>query len=75
MGEWKMNVTLRMRGNLRTEINQFAEREKRSLSNLASILLEWSFEELKSAGSTTKLLGRSAKRFNALARDKRLRNG
>jgi len=75
MGEWKMNVTLRMRGNLRTEINQFAEREKRSLSNLASILLEWSFEELKSSGSTTKLLGRSAKRFNTLTRDKRLRNG
>ena len=55
MGEWKMNVTLRVRGDLRTEIIQFAERERRSLSSLAAILLEWSFERLKSAGSTTKL--------------------
>jgi hypothetical protein len=42
----------------------FAEREKRSLGNLDAILLEWSFEQLKAAGSTTKLLGQSAKRLN-----------
>jgi len=75
MGEWKMNVTARMRGDLRIEITQFAEREKRSLSSLASILLEWSFEQLKSAGSTTKLLGRSANRLNGLTRDRRFRDG
>jgi len=44
MGESKMNVSLRMRGDLRTEIIQFATRERRSLSGLAAILLEWSFE-------------------------------
>jgi hypothetical protein len=31
----------------------FVEREKRSLGNLATILLEWSYEQLKEAGSTT----------------------
>jgi hypothetical protein len=75
MGEWKMRVTLRMRGSLRAEIIQFAEQEKRSLSSLAAILLEWSFEQLKAAGSTTKLLGRSAKRLNKLTRDRRLKHG
>ncbi len=75
MGESKMNVTLRMREDLRTEIIQFAARERRSLSGLAAILLEWSVERLKTAGSTTKLLGHSAKRFTKLTRDRRLRDG
>ena len=75
MGESKMNVSLRMRGDLRTEIIQFAAREKRSLSGLAAILLEWSFERLKTAGSTTKLLGHSEKRLTKLTRDRRLRDG
>ena len=75
MGEWKIAVTLRMRGDLRAEMIAFAEREKRSLGNLAVILLEWSFEQLKAAGSTTKLLGRSAKRLNKLTRDRRLKHG
>ena len=75
MGEWKIAVTLRMRGDLRSEMIAFAEREKRSLGNLAVILLEWSFEQLKAAGSTTKLLGRSAKRLNKLTRDRRLKHG
>ena len=75
MGEWKIPVTLRMRGDLRTEMISFAEREKRSLGNLAVIPLEWSFEQLKAAGSTTKLLGRSAKRLNKLTRDRRLKHG
>jgi len=64
-----------MRGDLRAEMIAFAEREKRSLANLAAILLEWSFEQLKAAGSTTKLSGRNAKRLNKLTRDRRLRNG
>jgi hypothetical protein len=53
----------------------FAEQEKRSLGNLAAILSEWSFEQLKAAGSTTKLLGRSAKRLNKLTSDRRLKHG
>ena len=75
MGEWKIAFTLRMRGDLRAEMIAFAEREKRSLGNLAAILLEWSFEQLKAAGSTTKLLGRSAKLLNKLTRDRTFRNG
>jgi hypothetical protein len=75
MGEWKMAVTLRIRGDLRAETIALAEQEKRSLGNLAAILLEWSFEQLKAAGSTTKLLGRSAKRLNKLTRDRRLKHG
>jgi len=75
MGEWKIAATLRMRGELRAEMIAFAEQQKRSLGNLAAILLEWSFEQLKAAGSTTKLLGRSAKRWNKLTRDRRLKHG
>ena len=75
MGEWKIAVTLRMRGDLRAEMIAFAEREKRSLGNLAAILLEWSFEQLKAAGSTTRLFGQSAKRLNKLTRDRRLKHG
>jgi hypothetical protein len=74
MGEWKTAATLRMRGDLRAEMIAFAEREKRSLGNLAAILLEWSFEQLNAAGSTTKLLGCSAKRLNKLTCDRRFRN-
>jgi hypothetical protein len=75
MGEWKIAVTLRMRGDLRAEMIAFAEREKRSLGNLAAILLEWSFEQLKAAGSTTRLFGESAKRLNKLTWDRRLKHG
>lgn len=75
MGEWKISVTLRIRGDLRTEMIAFAEREKRSLGGLAAILLEWSFEQLKAAGNTTRLFGQSAKRLNRLMRDRRFRDG
>ena len=75
MGEWKRSVTLRMRNDLRTEMIAFAEQEKRSLGGLAAILLEWSFEQLKAAGNTTRLFGQSAKRLNRLMRDRRFKNG
>jgi hypothetical protein len=64
-----------MRNDLRTEMIAFAEREKRSLGGLAAILLEWSFEQLKAAGNTTRLFGQSAKRLNRLMRDRRFRDG
>lgn len=75
MGEWKIAVTLRMRGDLRAEMIALAGQEKRSLGNLAAILLEWSFEQLKAAGSTTRLFGQSAKRLSKLTRDRRLKHG
>jgi len=71
----KINVALRLRRDLRAEMIMFAEQEKRSLGNLGAILLEWSFEQLKAAGSTTRLFGQSAKRLNRLTRDRRLKNG
>jgi len=75
MGVWKVAVTLRMRVDLRAEMIAFAEGEKRSLGNLGAILLEWSFEQLKAAGSTTRLFGQSAKRLNKLTSDRRLKDG
>jgi len=75
MGEWKIAVTLRMRGDLAGRNDCLAEREKRSFGNLAAILLEWSFEQLKAADSTTRLFGQSAKRLNKLTRDRRLKHG
>jgi hypothetical protein len=71
MGEWKVQVSFRVRGDLRAEMIQFAETERRSLGNLGAILLEWSFERLKAAGCTSKLFGRSRGRLNEITRDKR----
>jgi hypothetical protein len=75
VGEWKIPVTLRMRGDLRAEMIALAEQEKRSLGNLAAILLEWNFKQLKAAGSTTRLFGQGAKRLSKLNRDRRLKHG
>jgi len=49
MGEWKAQLSLRVR-------QAFAAREKRKLGNLAELILEWVFEQLKTAGSTQDLL-------------------
>ncbi len=71
MGAWKVSVSLRIRENLREEMIQFAKSEKRSFGNLGATLLEWSFEKLKAAGSTSELFGRSSKRLNNVTRDRR----
>ena len=56
MGEWKAPLSLRVRQALRTDIEALAAREKRSLSNIGELLLEWGIEQLKAAGSTDRLL-------------------
>jgi hypothetical protein len=56
MGEWKASVTVRVQPALRAELWQFAARERRSLGNIGATLLEWAFEQLKTAGSTERLL-------------------
>jgi hypothetical protein len=56
MGEWKAQISLRIRQALRTELEEFAAREKRKLGNVGEVLLEWSFEQLKAAGSIDRLL-------------------
>ena len=56
MGEWKAQISLRVRQALRSELEQFAARERRKLGNITELILEWAFEQLKSAGSTERLL-------------------
>jgi len=56
MGEWKAQISLRVRQVLRADLEQFAARERRKLGNLTELVLEWAFEQLKVAGSTDRLL-------------------
>jgi len=56
MGESKAQVSIRVRQELRTELEKFATRERRKLGNIGEVLLEWAFEQLKAAGSTERLL-------------------
>ena len=56
MGEWKAQLSLRVRQDLRRELEAFAEKERRKLGNVAEVILEWGFEQLKTAGSVDRLL-------------------
>jgi len=56
MGEWKAPISLRVRRDLRAELEEFAALEKRTLGNIGELILEWGFEQLKRAGSTERLL-------------------
>ncbi len=56
MGEWKAPLSLRVRRDLRTALEEIAARDKRSLGNLGEVLLEWSFQQLQLVGSTERLL-------------------
>lgn len=56
MGEWKAQISLRVRQALRMELEEIAVRERRKLGNLGELVLEWGFEQLKEAGSTERLL-------------------
>jgi hypothetical protein len=56
MGEWKAQISLRVRQALRAELEAFAARERRKLGNITELILEWAFEQLKAAGSTERLL-------------------
>ena len=56
MGEWKAQLSLRVRQALRAELEEFAARERRKLGNVAEVILEWGFEQLKASGSIDRLL-------------------
>ena len=56
MGEWKAQLSLRVRQDLRRELEAFAEKERRKLGNVGEVILEWGFEQLKTAGSLDRLL-------------------
>ena len=62
MGVWKAQLSLRVRQELRRELEEFAAKERRTLGNLGEILLEWAFEQLKLAGNTTRLFNREMPR-------------
>jgi len=38
------------------KLEAFAEKERRKLGNVAEVILEWGFEQLKMAGSVDRLL-------------------
>ena len=56
MGEWRVQVSVRVSQETRAELEKHAAREKRTLANFGAVLLEWSFEQLKTVGSTERLL-------------------
>jgi len=56
MGEWKVQISVRVSQALRAELERCAAAEKRTLANFGAVLLEWAFEQLKAAGSTGRLL-------------------
>ena len=56
MGEWKAQISMRVRQALRIELEEIAAREHRKLGNLTELLLEWSSRQLREAGSTEELL-------------------
>jgi len=56
MGEWKAQISIRVRQDLRRELQGVAERERRNLSNVADALLEWSALQLRVAGSVERLM-------------------
>ncbi len=56
MGEWKAQISMRVRQELRRELEEFASRDRRKLGNLTELLVEWGWEQLKEAGSTERLL-------------------
>ena len=56
MGEWRVQISVRVSQETRAELEKYAGREKRTLANFGAVLLEWSFEQLKAVGSTEQLL-------------------
>ncbi len=56
MGEWKAPLSLRVRQDLRREMEDFAVKERRKLGNLGELIIEWAFAQLKAAGSVDRLL-------------------
>ena len=56
MGEWKAPLSLRVRQELRRQLEEAAAKERRTLANVGELLLEWASEQLKVAGSIDRLL-------------------
>jgi len=63
VGEWKAPLSLRVRQELRGQLEQVAAKERRTLGNLGELLLEWAYEQLKIAGSIDRLYNVQLPRF------------
>ncbi len=74
MGEWKINLSLRVLPETRREMDAFAAREQRTLSNLATVLLQWAFEKLKAAGSVHELMHGKEMRLKPRKRHEKIRS-
>lgn len=71
MGEWKAQISLRVRQALRIELEEIATREHRKLGNIAELLIEWGCQQLKEAGSTEELLQSGIRLRDELVRQRR----
>ena len=69
MGEWRIQVSVRVSPALRAELEKYAAKERRSLGNFGAVILEWAFEQLKAAGSTERLLKYKIRRPSAKMAD------
>jgi len=56
VGEWNVQVSVRVSQETRNELEKFAAAEKRTLANFGAVLLEWGFEQWKVLGSTERLM-------------------
>jgi len=56
MGELKAQISLRVRQDLRRDMEQFADKERRKLGNVGETLLEWAWAQLQVVGSIDRLL-------------------
>jgi len=56
MGEWKAQLSLRVRQALGAVLERFVPREMQKLGYVSQVILEWRFEQLKAAGSIDRLL-------------------
>jgi len=56
MGEWRVQVSVRVSEATRAELQKFATAEKRTLANFGAARLEWGFEQWKMVGSTERLM-------------------
>ena len=71
MGEWKAQISLRVRQALRAELEEIAAREHRKLGNLVELLIEWGSRQLKEAGSTEELLRSGIRLRDDMVRQRR----
>ncbi len=56
MGEWKAQISVRVRQDLRRELEGVAERERRKLGNVVETLLDWAALQLRVAGTVERLM-------------------